>query len=130
MHGKETIKMNEDVFAGLAVTSHKNGEICTAIFDHVSFVDTTFIYTAVNNFAAPNIKVYPNPCYKQPFTIDFGAIGGSKTVKLCNVVGQLFYETETNENNLTITSINFKPGIYIVSIQTKEKYVVKQILIQ
>lgn len=130
MHGKETIKMNDDVFAGLAVTSHKNGVICTAIFDHVSFVDTTFQYTAVDDFAASNIKIYPNPCYKQPLMIDFGAVEGSKTVKLCSVFGQLFYETETKENNLTINSTNFKPGIYIATIYTKEKYFVKQILIQ
>ena len=32
----QTISMGEDVYVGLAVTSHNDGTLCTAVFDNVN----------------------------------------------------------------------------------------------
>ena len=63
-YGSFSINMAQNVYAGLAVTSHNDGQICTAFLDNVSIKDTTIVGIQENNLNK-TIKLYPNPSHQQ-----------------------------------------------------------------
>jgi regulation of enolase protein 1 (concanavalin A-like superfamily) len=71
--GTASISMVSDVFIGLAVTSHKDGTLCTAAFDHVSTVGTTAFIDPGDDVGDPDPTVTPS---SDPDTLR-GGCGGA-----------------------------------------------------
>ncbi len=92
--------------------------------------DTT---VSVNEFESIRdyVNVYPNPSSTQ-IRVDFkaGTEYNSSTMKITDLKGKELYQliTATRSNVIDINGI--KPGIYILTIQTKDQLITKKILIK
>jgi hypothetical protein len=103
-----------------------DGNGCTATSDlfHVGDV-------SVENLAANEIMVYPNPSRGQ-FVVDFGTLTGSKEIQLYDVTGKLVFNMKSTENKESL-DLTLAPGYYQVVVitddavlQLNEKVIIQQ----
>jgi len=85
------------------------------------------ISSAINdpNAESKNIHVYPNPA-KDQFRID--CVDGS-TFEIQNLMGQLIYTGNLNISNVVRTS-DFKPGVYLIQLNTGKSLEFKKVIIE
>ena len=77
------------------------------------------------NAESKNIHVYPNPA-KDQFRID--CVDGS-TFEIQNLMGQLIYTGNLNISNIVRTS-DFKPGVYLIQLNTGKSMEFKKVIIE
>jgi len=77
------------------------------------------------NSESKNIHVYPNPA-KDQFRID--CVDGS-TFEIQNLMGQLIYTGNLNISNVVRTS-DFKPGVYLIQLNTGKSMEFKKVIIE
>ena len=77
------------------------------------------------NSESKNIHVYPNPA-KDQFRID--CVDGS-TFEIQNLMGQLIYTGNLNISNIVRTS-DFKPGVYLIQLNTGKSMEFKKVNIE
>lgn len=82
----------------------------------------------VRDIERKNITVRPNPATNQ-FTVD---LDGSETaqVQLFNLVGQLVYETRTNDATVSVNVNNFNSGVYMLKITQNGKVYTSKVIVK
>jgi len=85
------------------------------------------ISSAINdpNAESENIHVYPNPA-KDQFRID---CANGSTFEIRNLMGQLIYTGNLNISNVVRTS-DFKPGVYLIQLNTGKSMELKKVIIE
>jgi len=85
------------------------------------------ISSAINdpNAESENIHVYPNPA-KDQFRID---CANGSTFEIRNLMGQLIYTGNLNISNVVRTS-DFKPGVYLIQLNTGKSMEFKKVIIE
>jgi len=78
-----------------------------------------------------SIKIYPNPA-SEWLKVDFGEhiSNGNLKVKLINSLGQVVYEEDFINSNLTIPVKSFAEGIYILVINKDELFQTSKVIIR
>ncbi len=75
-----------------------------------------------------SISIYPNPA---TFSFTISSTNKIQSIKVFNVIGEVVYKSEPNNNQSTINSNQFAKGIYFVQITDENKNVVnRKILVQ
>ena len=124
-----TIAMNASVYIGLAVTSHKDGTVCTAQFDNISLSGNISsgarlevnVYSPVNSEIPGAISVFPNPANEAiHICMDKVAFESVKYIRLISAIGQEVPVAESKSDTNTYTdSLSTKGmtnGIYLIRI--------------
>lgn len=93
-----------------------------------------FIGVNNSNLSPKNIKVYPNPT-KEKFEIEIPSENNTAAkIRIIDVFGKSIYDTESvlnpSINKLEIVSKEFKPGVYIILIETNEGTISKKIIVE
>jgi hypothetical protein len=75
------------------------------------------------------VKLYPNPT-KDEFTIELSGFNAAKIV-IYDLLGKENFKQIVNSNKIRInTNKNFKPGLYLIKIDTNDKIYFKKLLIK
>lgn len=111
--GKKKITMNDDVYVGMAVTSHNDGVSCAAIFKDVVVKDTIVVSAAdhVNNFA-----IYPNPSSEGYFVVKSSKLYNSAFIEINDMNGRVLLRQALKDAFVTINTKGFANGIYFIKI--------------
>ncbi|MBE0648169.1 MAG: T9SS type A sorting domain-containing protein [Bacteroidales bacterium] len=95
------------------------------------YLGTKELLTSIGNQTAENtIKVYPNPA-DQLFTIDSKAPVSFNRIILSELTGRMLHTwtMDTPATTYQINSSEFSAGIYVLSIETSERWIRKKISI-
>ena len=75
------------------------------------------------------VQLYPNPT-KDEFTIELSGFNKAKVV-IYDVLGKENFKQIVNSSKIRInTNKNFKPGLYLIKIDTNDKIYFKKLLIK
>lgn len=75
------------------------------------------------------ISVYPNPAHES-FSIQLPDDELLKSICVKDVLGKIIFETQTNDNSITLTTSTYPSGIYFIIVSESKGQVVKKIMIQ
>ncbi|UCH13369.1 MAG: T9SS type A sorting domain-containing protein, partial [Bacteroidales bacterium] len=86
-------------------------------------IDPSSIFDYKSNSRGVNITVYPNPVTRGIFNVVINdAPDSEKIIRILNLQGEVLYYDTTYKNNLEISTINiFKPGIYLLNVQSRKQ---------
>lgn len=90
--------------------------------------------TTINSeekFNASDVKIYPNPCKQEKFTVEFNN-QEIKEIRLTNIIGKevLLKQYPFTENKKQIELAEIPNGIYLIQIKTSDgKFVVKKLMV-
>ena len=79
--------------------------------------------TAVDENPQPQIKLFPNPVDQQ-LNIE---VEGKVQIVVCNTLGQVVLERDTEGNNMSISTSDWSEGLYVVAIRNEYGTVVKRV---
>lgn len=79
--------------------------------------------TAVDENNQPEVKLFPNPV-DQRLNIE---VEGQAHIVVCNTLGQVVLERETEGNNMSISTADWSEGLYIVTIRNGYGTAVKRV---
>jgi hypothetical protein len=71
----------------------------------------------------PSVGVYPNPSTGQITVSGNEALG---TIIICNAVGAIVYQTNTNALQQNIDLSNNQPGLYLIKVGNQTSKLVKE----
>lgn len=78
----------------------------------------------------PDPKIYPNPC-KQYFTVEIDeTYGNEAAMRMFDYTGKQVHSAILDKNKNTIQTDNLSNGIYLIQIETSNKYYKNKIIIQ
>ncbi len=92
----------------------------------VNYIDFYSLGIKENNLQNNNINVYPNPSKD---LINIKISDKIENIKIYNFIGQIVFDEIINDNSVQINTSNYKPGIYFITIKTKNKLINKKIII-
>jgi hypothetical protein len=69
-----------------------------------------------NEIKINNINLFPNPG-NQSFNLQSSEFKGMSNISVSNQLGQLIYQTQQNEPNITIQADAWPAGIYFVNVK-------------
>lgn len=81
--------------------------------------------TAVDESNVQNVSIFPNPANQ---SLNIGA-EGMTSVRVCNLLGQVVMERESNGNTLSISTSDWNEGLYVVTIRTESGTVTRSVSI-
>lgn len=73
----------------------------------------------------PQLELYPNPTEK---TLSISAGVQIESVQLKDIQGRMLEYREVNNNSIRLDIFNYSPGVYLLTINTRDKSVVKKII--
>lgn len=73
----------------------------------------------------PQLELYPNPTEK---TLSIFAGVQIESVQLKDIQGRMLEYREVNNNSIRLDIFNYSPGVYLLTINTRDKSVVKKII--
>ena len=79
--------------------------------------------TAVDENNQPEVKLFPNPI-DQRLNIE---VEGRAHIVVCNTLGQVVLERETEGNNMSISTADWSEGLYVVTIRNGYGTAVKRV---
>jgi regulation of enolase protein 1 (concanavalin A-like superfamily) len=121
--GSQEIEMNENIYAGFAVTSHDGDQLCEATFDDLKIQSLTHVHedVAIQPQTFVLYPVYPNPF--NPTTIIKYNLSALAKVKLdvYNIRGEyvrkLVHKTqEAGEYTIQFDAVDLPTGVYVVQL--------------
>jgi uncharacterized protein YjdB len=127
--GTRSVGLTTIVYVGLAVTSHNDGTLCTALFDNVSFTGASGRSATNTSLSVKEVKenqlvVYPNPSNKENVTIQFH-LSEEQPVKLTltDLTGRLVHTVDfgflnEGDHSHTISTASLTAGLYIIKLKT------------
>lgn len=93
----------------------------------VEFRDKSGVAGIKNNDLGSDVSVFPNPTKNNIFLSD---ISSYESINVMNMNGQtVYYESNINNNSLTIDCSQWERGIYILKVATSEKTTTKKIVL-
>ena len=145
------VSVNEGASQTFTITPDEGYRIESVIVDGVNVIDEIidFMYTfynvrenhtinvtftdgsAVDEYAAGSMSVYPNP-NNGMFSIDFSRIEGDVTYQLINANGAVVETRDINVMDGETMNFNYdlRPGAYFVRIISADKVYVEQIVVE
>lgn len=96
----------------------------------ISYIGEGFssCFLGVNDLQSEvNIEIYPNPT-QDNFTIET-TDNRILEIHIYSVSGKLIYSTQPNNPKLEVNTTIFKPGLYLISVQTENGQVYKKLIV-
>lgn len=98
--------------------------------DTVTFTGSVSGTTGINTLSNTTATVYPNPSTDGLFTVKTGAVAGTTTITVFNIIGKAVYTTElVNSSKEIIDLSNQANGSYFVAIKNDAGTITKKIVI-
>jgi hypothetical protein len=95
------------------------------MLDDLFLIDHT---EGIQNIASPDeISIYPNPAVNT-ITVSGKTLNPETDLSVYDILGQLRLQQTINQNQQDIDISGFSKGIYMVRVQSGDKYVVKRIV--
>ena len=88
-------------------------------------VSASFNYTSVDENDCVSASIHPNPT-SGIITIE---AEGLKHIYICNILGQVIYESETFDNELEYDFSKQGEGVYLIRIETTSGVVTKRVVV-
>jgi hypothetical protein len=85
--------------------------------------------SVIENKSSETLVVYPNPTTGH-FSIDLGSHSNNATLSITNVLGKVIYSTKIAQAKILHLKLDEPAGVYIVTIQSDNKKVVGQIILE
>jgi len=85
------------------------------------------ISTDIHNSSVSSINIYPNPTTKY-VTID--NISARASVRIVGIDGKTILNQKTESNQLVVSVSNWKKGVYLLTVQTENKTIVKKLIVE
>ena len=122
----QSISMSEDVYVGLAVTSHDNAQLGTAIFTNVSVTVSgggagARLASDPLNLQDKELKIYPNPA--RDFLHVEGIKGPAKAT-VTSLSRPFVKEVTITNGQLDITDL--KEGVYLIQVNHRHFRIIKE----
>lgn len=76
----------------------------------------------IDEVLAKNIKIYPQP--STDGSVTFSSAASINTLIILDITGKKVFSSEPNNSETTVSTVNFKSGYYIASIQLSNGYTV------
>ncbi|MCD6068440.1 MAG: hypothetical protein K0S33_3266 [Bacteroidetes bacterium] len=76
-----------------------------------------------------NVKAYPNPA-NDKLTVEIEYLKGEATIALENVLGETVLKQHTGKTKTTVSTENFKSGVYLMKISSGENHAVIKVVIE
>lgn len=80
----------------------------------------------ITNTKVTGIKIYPNPATN---SVSISYKDMINSVKIMDISGKIVYQSEVNNTNFTISSLNLRQGLYIVNVSTNQGNAVEKLII-
>jgi hypothetical protein len=118
----------DDVEAALNnLSPYSYWEIDTWSHVAVNFTDdVTACALSIPSFSESEITMYPNPASDN---VVLENLEGSTTINIVNLTGKLIYTTQTVHESLQVDLTDFRKGIYLVQVISRDKAMVKKLVV-
>ncbi len=125
--GSTTISMNTDVYIGMAVTAHNDGELCTAGFSNVSTSGTknAIISGISNTDFFDNISIYPNPSNR----IFFIEGKENSIISIYDTHGKLVTRKILEKDFTQVDLGEYNEGLYIIRIKHADSVITRKLIL-
>jgi hypothetical protein len=100
----------------------------------VSFiVEVIDLVTSSNEQVSPKFRLYPNPVNAGKLILDLSSFHGSPAVEITNAMGEPvlnFKRGQLRENEVTIDTNGWRPGLYLLKISSGKKKFIEKIIVR
>ena len=132
------LKMGSQVYYGWVRISIATGVTNATIFEYAyNSIPNAAIHAGqtvatgiIENSFASSLKLFPNPASNH-LTIALGSNNKNVDVSITDITGKIIYTTTASETQkIEVITEDFKEGIYVVQIQTKDFIVTKRLVVE
>ncbi len=124
--GSKDLVMDAEVFIGLAVSSHKDGVLCTGTFSSVE-VDAGNV-SALDEKEFVPVSLFPNPT-DGIVTIDVSSLSGKVQVRIFDMQSKEILSQSCSASQTTINISAFDIGTYLVETSTDNAINVQKLVL-
>jgi hypothetical protein len=123
------IKLDYDI-SGISAYDYKEMHIIlqngTIYYDNIVLVSDNSL--GVDDLTFESVKLFPNPV-TDIINIDLSALGSESSIDIYDLTGKLVYSEKRMSNKLHSINHNLKPGMYVVTVNSKKKVITSKVLI-